>query len=181
MKHFLLTLVTLAVLCGLLPGTAVASTVPPPSPDASHPRLNQLAANQVATAKVGPLQPFVPVRAQAAVGGAAGPLREVFGFALASSLSDPTVGYPTWDFSLLTTVAFFGLHVNDDGTFAADSGWNVWNSSELSGLLATAHAHATKVVLTIILQDFGAGTPHMCAALGHAATKIATQNNRKQI
>src|ERR1051326_7895824 len=51
-----------------------------------------------------------------------GPQREVFGFALASSLSDPTVGYPTWDFSLLSTVAFFGLHVNDDGTFANDAG-----------------------------------------------------------
>src|SRR6266571_1666560 len=46
------------------------------------------------------------------------PQREVFGFALASSLSDPTIGYPSWDFSLLSTVAFFGLHVNDDGTFA---------------------------------------------------------------
>ena len=33
--------------------------------------------------------------------------REVFGFALASSLSDPTLGYPTWNFSLLSTVAFF--------------------------------------------------------------------------
>jgi hypothetical protein len=35
--------------------------------------------------------------------------REIFGVALASSLSDPTVGYPSWDFSLLSTVAFFGL------------------------------------------------------------------------
>ncbi len=45
----------------------------------------------------------------AKVRGMLGPQREVFGFALASSLSDPTVGYPTWDFSLLSTVAFFGL------------------------------------------------------------------------
>src|SRR5947208_17163257 len=41
------------------------------------------------------------------IGGSAGPQREIFGFALASSLSDPTVGYPSWDFSLVTTVAYF--------------------------------------------------------------------------
>jgi hypothetical protein len=97
---------------------------------------------------------------EAAAGG--GSSREVFGFALASSLTDPTVGYAAWDFSLMTTVAFFGLHVQDDGTFAADSGASVWNSSQLSSLLSTAHAHGTKVVLTVILQDFSPGTPHMC-------------------
>jgi hypothetical protein len=102
-----------------------------------------------------------------------GPQREVFGFALASSLSDSTVGYPTWDFSLLSTVAFFGLHVRDDGTFASDSYMNVWNSSALSGLVSTAHSHATKVVLTIILQDFSAGTPNMCAGLSHGSTTIS--------
>ena len=108
-----------------------------------------------------------------AVAGPGGPLREVFGFALASSLSDPTVGYPSWDFSLLSTVAFFGLHVNDDGTFANDAGMTVWNSAQLTSLVSTAHAHGTKVVLTIILQDFGAGTPHMCAGLMHGSTTVA--------
>ena len=137
----------------------------------------QQAANQVATAKLdgaGSLQPFQSAAGlQAAVGGAGGPVREVFGFALASSLSDPTMGYPTWDFSLLSTVAFFGLHVQDDGTFAADSGLSVWNSSELSTLLSTAHSHGTKVVVTIILQDFTSGTPHMCAGLMHGNTTVA--------
>ncbi|TMC54752.1 MAG: hypothetical protein E6J20_02115 [Chloroflexi bacterium] len=99
--------------------------------------------------------------------------REVFGFALASSLSDPTVGYSTWNFSLLTTVAFFGLHVQDDGTFAADSDRTVWDSSQVGGLVSTAHAHGTRVVLTIIQQDFAAGNPHMCSALTHSSTTIA--------
>src|SRR5579864_1335040 len=99
--------------------------------------------------------------------------REVFGFALASSLSDPSVGYPTWNFSLLSTVAFFGLHVQTDGTFAADGDKTVWNSTQLGGLVGTAHSHGTKVVLTIILQDFGAGTPNMCSALMHSATTVA--------
>jgi glycosyl hydrolase family 18 (putative chitinase) len=98
--------------------------------------------------------------------------REVFGFALGSSLSDPTVGYPTWNFGLLTTVAYFGLHVQDDGTFAPDAGATVWNSSQLTGLVSAAHSHGARVVLTIILQDFSGGTPHMCAGLAHGATTI---------
>jgi len=98
--------------------------------------------------------------------------REVFGFALASSLSDPSVGYPAWNFDLLSTVAFFGLHVQSDGTFAADNGKAVWNSSQLSALVSTAHSHGAKVVLTIVLQDFAPGTPTMCAGLSHTSTTV---------
>src|SRR6266404_7313896 len=115
-KHFVPVLLSAVALCGFVPASAMAATSTTPSPDSSHPSVMQQAANQVATAKVGSLQPFTSAP-QAAVGGAGGPVREVFGFALASSLSDPTMGYPTWDFSLLSTVAFFGLHVQDGGTF----------------------------------------------------------------
>ena len=100
------------------------------------------------------------------------PVREIFGFALASSLADPTVGYPSWDFSLLGTVAFFGLHVQDGGTFANDNGWSVWNSTQLSGMLGTAHSHGTKVVLTIVKQDFAPNTPGMCASLANFSRSI---------
>jgi spore germination protein YaaH len=144
----------------------------PSNPDPTHPRDMQQAGTQVAGARLGTLQPFVAPPSVPAVGAASGPQREVFGFALASSLADPTVGYPSWNFSLLSTVAFFGLHVNDDGTFATDSGSTVWNSSQLSGLLAVAHSSGTKVILTIIVQDFSSGTPHMCSALMHTATTI---------
>jgi spore germination protein YaaH len=168
MRNLVLALAA-AMVTGFSP--AYAATPPAPSPDPPHPRITQQAANDVATA---------PVTAPLAIGaagangvqGAFGPSREVFGFGLASSLSDPTIGYPTWDFNLLTTVAFFGLHVNDDGTFAADSGMTVWNSSQLTGLVSTAHGHGTKVVLTIILQDFSAGTPHMCSGLAHYVTTV---------
>jgi spore germination protein YaaH len=98
--------------------------------------------------------------------------KEVFGFALASSLSDPTVGYPSWNFSLLTTVAFFGLHINWDGTVVADPAWDVWNSAALTNLVSTAHAAGTKVVLTIDLQDFQPGTPNMCAGLINRAVTV---------
>jgi spore germination protein YaaH len=98
--------------------------------------------------------------------------REVFGFALASSLADPTVGYPSWNFDLLTTVAFFGVHVGSGGHLAGDSGWDVWNSSALTNLVSIAHQHGVKVVLTVILQDFSPNTPHMCDGLASAGNTV---------
>jgi len=168
-----LALVMPIAISGLLPGSVLgALAMSTSTPDPTHPVVMQQVASQVAHAKLPPLKPFTSPAPLPAVGGGGGPQREVFGFALASSLSNPTVGYPSWNFSLLTTVAFFGLHVQGDGTFAADSGSSVWNSSQLTGLLTTAHAHGTKVVLTIILQDFASGTPNMCAGLAHSATTI---------
>ncbi|HXN92768.1 MAG TPA: glycosyl hydrolase family 18 protein [Candidatus Sulfotelmatobacter sp.] len=120
-------------------------------------------------------QPHAAVRTvanAALIRGASGTSHEIFGFALASSLSDPTVGYPSWNFSLLGTVAFFGLHVDWNGAMLADSSWDVWNSSTLAALVSTAHAKGTKVVLTIVLQDFQSGTPTMCAGLINRATTV---------
>jgi spore germination protein YaaH len=163
----------LIAMLGVIPVDAVTAAPTRPTPDVVHPWVMQQAATKIATAKTGPLQPFKAAPKLPAVGsGTTGPQREVFGFALASSLIDPNVGYTTWNFSLLTTVAFFGLHVQDNGTFAPDAGAAVWNSSQLSGLLATAHAHGVKVVLTIILQDFSAGTPHMCSGLAHTIAAV---------
>jgi spore germination protein YaaH len=173
MKYFTPALLLMIAFSGLAPGSAAAASPQSIKPDATHPMVMQQAASGVATAATGPLQPFTSPTQLPAVAASGGQLREVFGFALASSLSDATFGYPSWNFSLLTTVAFFGLHVQDDGTFAADSGWNVWNSSQLTGLLTAAHNTGTKVVVTIILQDFSAGTPHMCAGLRHYGTTVA--------
>jgi spore germination protein YaaH len=174
LRHLVPLLAALLALSGFTPGDAMAAAPSSPSPDGTHPYVMQQAATQVATAKTGTLQPFTAPPKLPAVGSGAGPQREVFGFALASSLADPTYGYPSWNFSLLTTVAFFGLHVQDNGAFASDSGATVWNSSQLSGLLSTAHSHGVRVVLTIILQDFGAGTPHMCAGLRNASATVTS-------
>ncbi len=160
----------------VLSGTQVAVagvTAPAPSPDATHPVAMQQAGNEVATASLKPTQPKTGKAAAPLAPAASNLQREIFGFALASSLADSTVGYPSWDFSLLSTVAFFGLHINDDGTIAADQGLTEWNSADLTNLLSAAHPHGTRVVLTIIEQDFGAGTPHMCAALANRATVVS--------
>lgn len=93
--------------------------------------------------------------------------REVFGFATSQSLADPTVGYPSWNFDLLSTVAYFTIHVYYTGVLIADSGWTVWNSSALTGLVTTAHAHGVKVVVTIK----GPGNfSDMCSALFNGDT-----------
>ena len=147
---------------------------------ASHP----VAFRQAVSEHPAAAAPNAGLIQQSILTGAPGLKREVFGFALASSLSDPTYGYPSWNFSALSTVAFFGLHINWDGTIADDSGWNVWNSSALTSLLTTAHNNAAKVVVTIILQDFQPGTPTMCAGLINRATTVTqtvAQVNAKHV
>src|SRR5256884_4862673 len=93
--------------------------------------------------------------------------REVFGFAFASSLGDPTIGYPSWNFNLLSTVAYFGIHVDWTGEFSGGSALTTWNnpSGPVPGFIQKAHASGTKVVLTIAMFDSTGGTPNMCSAL----------------
>lgn len=101
--------------------------------------------------------------------------REVFGFAFASSLGDATIGYPTWNFGLLSTVAYFALHVDWSGALVNDSGMARWNdpNGPTPGFIATAHANGTKVVVTIVMDDSTAGTPNMCSALRYGATTVS--------
>jgi len=146
MKKVVRTLLLLLALSGLVPGTAAAAL---------------------------PIAPASIARPHALAAAASSLKHEVFGFATSGSLADPTVGYPSWNFSLLSTVAYFGLHVQDDGTFANDSDWVIWNNTaERTAFVNAAHAKGTKVVLTIVMQDFSAGTPHMCSALAHYSATV---------
>src|ERR1051325_4107000 len=52
--------------------------------------------------------------------GQTGPTREAFGYATAGSLNDPTIGYRSWNFDLLSTVAFFSIRVRYDGKLIGD-------------------------------------------------------------
>ena len=129
----------------------------------------QQAANHVAGAQAGPSAPR-PVTQSAPLAAVNNPrlYREVFGFAFAGSIGDSTVGYPSWNMSLLSTVAFFGMHVNWDGHLASpDSGRAIWEdpNSAVPGLISTAHANGTKVVLTIIMGDSTPDQRNICSAL----------------
>src|SRR5260370_38673844 len=109
--------------------------------------------------------------------------REVFGFAFASSLGDPTIGYPSWNFSLLSTVAYFGVHVDWSGDFGNDSGLQIWNDPYRPppGFIQTAHAHGTKVVLTIEMFDSTPGTRNMCSALQQPRGGLPIQRTGAQV
>lgn len=104
--------------------------------------------------------------------------RQVFGFAFGNaSLGDPTYGYPAWSFNLLTTIAYFGLTINWDGTIVqSGSGWTTWNSAALTGMVAAAHAAHDRVIVSLNLHDFSASSKStMCAALHptHRAITVA--------
>jgi len=72
--------------------------------------------------------------------------REVFGFAPYWQLSRNA----SWTYSRLSTVAYFGLTANNDGTFnTSDSGWTGWNSQALTDTFNRAHAAGDRDVVVI--------------------------------
>ena len=74
--------------------------------------------------------------------------REVFGFAPYWALS----GNGNWDYSLLSTIAYFGLDVQNDGSFntsATNNGFKGWMSQDFANVITRAHANSDRVVLVI--------------------------------
>ena len=163
-----------------------ASIGTPSGSDATHPWVMQQTANGDSTVG-GTIQPLYialasnttksSVKTAAVVTATAPrPRGEVFGFAFGNaSLADPTYGYPAWSMNLLTTIAYFGLTMAWDGTIVqSGSGWTTWNSSQLTGLVSTAHANGVRVILSINLHDFSAKNDStMCAAL-HPRNRATT-------
>ena len=97
-----------------------------------------------------------PLRVQALSAAAVRPQREVFGFVNGYNLGDPSVGYPSWDFNLLTTVAYFAIHVNsgDGHLITTDNDWAIYHSQTMLNFVNTAHAHGVRVIVSINLHDF---------------------------
>lgn len=94
--------------------------------------------------------------------------REVFGFVNDYNLGDPNVGYPSWNFRLLSTVAYFALHVNsgDGALIKTDTGWNVFHSTTMTQFIQTAHGAGTKVIVSVNLHDFSTSpTNQVCTGL----------------
>jgi len=76
----------------------------------------------------------------------AGLQKEVFGFAPYWALSQ----WSTWNYDVMSTVAYFGLDVNWDGSWNQNtSGWRGYFSQDLVDMIARAHQAGDKVVLTI--------------------------------
>jgi hypothetical protein len=96
------------------------------------------------------LTPAPPgAKANALAGGANGPAlnpHEVFGFAPYWTL-DQSGGF---DLKGLTTVAYFSVGINADGTTdTSDAGWAGYNSQNFIDLIDQAHAAGDRVVLSV--------------------------------
>lgn len=75
---------------------------------------------------------------------------EVFGFAPYWTLNN----LDNVDFSTLTTLAYFGIPVRPNGELDKNGvGYTTFRSEKATDLFKKAHAHSTKVVLTITLMD----------------------------
>jgi spore germination protein YaaH len=99
--------------------------------------------------------------------------REVFGFVNSGNLGNSDVGYTTWNFGLLSTVAFFGLQVNsgDGNLVTTNTGWAVYHSQTMTNFINTAHANGTRVIVSLNLHDFSTSpTNQVCQGLIAANT-----------
>jgi spore germination protein YaaH len=105
----------------------------------------------------------------------AGLRREVFGFVNAGNLGSSAVGYRTWNFRLLSTVAYFGLQVNsgDGALVQTDTGWSVYHSATMTGFVSAAHAAGTRVIVSLNLHDFSS-SPTNLVCQGLIATNANT-------
>jgi spore germination protein YaaH len=111
--------------------------------------------------------------------------REVFGFVNAGNLGSTSVGYTTWNFALLSTVAFFGLQVNsgDGALVQTNTGWAVYHSSTMTSFVSAAHSAGTKVIVSLNLHDFsidpnsqicqGLQPDHAAVTIGQAVQQMA--------
>jgi spore germination protein YaaH len=94
--------------------------------------------------------------------------REVFGFLPYWELGS------TLDYDTLSTVAYFGVNINSDGSlYTSGNGWSGWNSSTLTTAINDAHSHGTRVVLTA--ESFAWGTSEAAtqtALLSSAAARL---------
>src|SRR5438874_3376891 len=180
MKRFLPYVLAAATAVAMLSGTAAPTSGaavparPLAAADATRPHVLDLAMRDLASQ--GPDAPaaYTPIRASLRgsaplTAGSVPPLqREIFGFAFGnSSLGDSTYGYPGWSFNLLTTIAYFGLTIDWDGTIIqSGSGWTTWNSTTLTNMIAMAHSYNDRVILSVNLHNFTTDpSSTMCAAL----------------
>jgi hypothetical protein len=76
--------------------------------------------------------------------------REVFGFAPYWELSN----HANWNYSLLSTVAYFGIDLNADGSInTTTAGWSGWTSQDLVDTINGAHQAGDRVVVVFKTFD----------------------------
>jgi spore germination protein YaaH/uncharacterized membrane protein YoaK (UPF0700 family) len=94
--------------------------------------------------------------------------REVLGFLPYWELGS-TLNYDT-----ISTIAYFGVDLNGDGTLnQSGNGWNGWNGSTMTSVINDAHAHGTRVVLSV--ESFAWDGPGQNAQGGILASPQVSQ------
>ena len=95
---------------------------------------------------------------------------EVFGFAPYWTLPMES----DFDYADLTTLDYFGLDVNGNGTIArSGDGWNGYQSQDFASLIASAHAAGDRVVLTA--ECFDQTTLNQVTSSATAATTLGNE------
>ncbi len=95
--------------------------------------------------------------------------KEVFGFLPYWMLDDAKLQWLRYD--LVSTIAYFGVAAQVDGTLATSSnGWNGWASSAMTSVISAAHARGVRVVLTVTMMAWDGGAAQ-AALLGDAMAR----------
>ena len=90
--------------------------------------------------------------------------KAVFGFLPYWMLSADELQW--MQYQLVSTIAYFGVAAQSDGTLATYStGWAGWNSSAMTGVINAAHARGVRVVLTVTMMAWDGGA-QQAALLG---------------
>jgi spore germination protein YaaH len=142
-------LLALALLAGST-STSFGSTAAPAQDRSLVPTVNHGNGAQAALAHPSsdlPVATSAPAPAPPSVATAA-PLssHEIFGYAPYWTLAQSSA----YDVANLTTLAYFSVDANADGTIAqSGAGWNGYESQDLVNLVTRAHASGDRVVLTV--------------------------------
>jgi spore germination protein YaaH len=100
--------------------------------------------------------------------------KEVLGFLPYWMLSADELQWMQYD--LVSTIAYFGVAAQSDGTLATYStGWAGWNSSAMTGVINAAHSRGVRVVLTVTMMAWDGGA-QQAALLGSAEARTVLVN-----
>ena len=103
--------------------------------------------------------------------------REVLGFLPYWELGSADLAL---NWSVLSTIAYFGLAANADGTLVTtDGGWTGWRSGNLSDVIDQAHQHGTKVLVSV--ERFGWTSAQLSAERALLASPSARSTMVAQI
>ena len=185
-------LLVLGVTVGASP---VAATDPPPSPSqepaTTEPlgpptvHAEMLAEHAADAVDLPPGDVPEPMGASAAggttqLGGAIASLpngldHEVYGYLPYWALSGSLLQYLHYD--LLTTIAYFGVPAQADGTLLkVGTGWNGWSSAAMTDVINRAHSRGVQVHLTVTMMAWGGDYSSMTTLLNSAASRQRLAN-----